>query len=94
MRQEVENELRDRAEETYLWVSLACKRLEGVRRDKALKTIRELPPGLPAFYWRIFDQLRYGESEIVASCLRLLKVIMQSLLFHWLIVYLVAHYPS
>lgn len=76
LRQEVENELRDRAEETYLWVSLACKRLEGVRRDKALKTIRELPPGLPAFYRRIFDQLRRGESEIVENCLRLLKVMM------------------
>ena len=76
LRQDVENELRDRAEETYLWVSLACKRLERVRRDNALKTIRELPPGLPAFYQRIFDQLRYGESGTVESCLRLLKVMM------------------
>ncbi|KAL8696240.1 MAG: hypothetical protein Q9201_007757 [Fulgogasparrea decipioides] len=76
LRQEVEIELRNRAKETYLWVSLACKRLEGVRRDEALKTIRELPPGLPAFYRRIFNQLRCGESEMVESCLRLLKVMM------------------
>lgn len=76
LRQEVETELRNRAEETYLWVSLACKRLEEVRRDQALKEIRKLPPGLPAFYRRIFDQLRCGESEIVERCLRLLKVMM------------------
>ena len=76
LRQEVETELRNRAEETYLWLSLACKRLEGVHRDQALKMIQKLPPGLPAFYRRIFDQLRCGESGIVERCLRLLKVMM------------------
>ena len=76
LRQEMESELQNRAEETYLWVSLACKRLEGVRRDQALKTIQELPPGLPAFYRRVFDQLCCGELGIVESCLRLPKVMM------------------
>ena len=55
LRQEMENELRNRAEETYLWVSLACRRLEDVPRDQALKEIQKLPPGLPAFYQRIFN---------------------------------------
>ena len=50
LRQEVETELNKRAEDTYLWVSLVCKRPEGVRRDEALKTIQELPPGLYASY--------------------------------------------
>ncbi|KAL8637402.1 MAG: hypothetical protein Q9228_005321 [Teloschistes exilis] len=76
LRQEVKTELTNRAEETYLWVSLACKRLEGVHRDQALEMIQKLPPGLPAFYRQIFNQLHYGESEIVESCLRLLKVMM------------------
>lgn len=76
LRQKVETELRNRAEETYLWVSLACKRLEDVHRDQALKMIQKLPPGLPAFYRRIFDQLRCGESGIGERCLRLLKVMM------------------
>ena len=76
LRLEVETELKNRAEDTYLWVSLACKRLERVRRDKALKTIQELPPGLDAFYHRIFDQLSHGEPVMVEKCLRLLKVMM------------------
>ncbi|KAL8998435.1 MAG: hypothetical protein Q9188_006099 [Gyalolechia gomerana] len=76
LRQEVEAELKNRAEDTYLWVSLACKKLEGVRRDEALETLQELPPGLDAFYHRILDQLRHGEYVAVKSCMRLLKVMM------------------
>ena len=44
-------------------------------RDQALKEIQKLPPGLPAFYRRIFDQLRCGEPIITEKCLRLLKAI-------------------
>lgn len=72
----VTDELTRRAENTYLWVSLACKTMESVRRDQAMDMIQELPPGLPAFYRRILYQLRCGESEIVKSCLRLLKIMM------------------
>ena len=72
----MEAELNNKTEDTYLWVSLACKRLERVRRDEALKAIQELPPGLDAFYHRIFDQLSHGESTVVKSCMRLLKVMM------------------
>ena len=43
-------------------------------RDEAPKTIQELPPGLHAFYRRIFDQLRYGESVVVGRCLRYAKL--------------------
>jgi hypothetical protein len=47
-----------------------------VRRDKALTTIQDLPPGLHPFYHRIFDQLNEGESAVVKGCMRLLKVVM------------------
>ena len=50
--------------------------LEDVPREQALKEIQKLPPSLPAFYQRIFNQLRCGESGTVGSCLRLLKVMM------------------
>ena len=76
LQQQVETELTDRAEETYLWVSLVCKRLEDVHRDQVLEEIQRLPPGLPAFYRQIFDQLRCGETIITERCLRLLKVMM------------------
>jgi hypothetical protein len=53
-----------------------CKRLESVRRDEALTTIQDLPPGLHPFYNRVFNQLSGGESTIVKGCMRLLKVMM------------------
>jgi hypothetical protein len=76
LRREVETELNKKAEDTFLWVSLVCKRLESVRRDKALTTIQDLPPGLHPFYHRIFDQLNKGESAVVKGCMRLLKGMM------------------
>jgi len=57
-------------------VSLVCKRLESVHRDKALTTIQDLPPGLHPFYHRIFNQLGEGESAVVKGCMRLLRVML------------------
>ncbi|KUJ24617.1 putative G-protein beta WD 40 repeat-containing protein [Mollisia scopiformis] len=76
LRQRVETELAAKAEDTYLWVSLVCKRLESMSNDKALATIQDFPPGLPAFYRRISDQLNEGESAVVKGCMRLLKAMM------------------
>ncbi|KFY70808.1 hypothetical protein V498_10202, partial [Pseudogymnoascus sp. VKM F-4517 (FW-2822)] len=76
LRQKVETELAAKAEDTMLWVSLVCRRLENVHRDKALTTIQHLPPDLPDFYRRVFNQLNEGESAIVKGCMRLLKAMM------------------
>jgi hypothetical protein len=70
----VESKLIEKAEDTFLWVSLVCKRLENVPRDQALTTIQDLPPGLHPFYHRIFNQLSDGDSAVVQRCMRLLKV--------------------
>jgi hypothetical protein len=47
-----------------------------VRRDKALTTIQDLPPGLYPFYHRIFGQLNKGEPAVVKGCMWLLKGMM------------------
>ncbi|KAF7505951.1 hypothetical protein GJ744_012393 [Endocarpon pusillum] len=75
-RQEIEEELDRKAEDTFLWVSLVCKRLESVQRNEALTTIQELPPRLQDFYHRMLIQLCNGESSVVKGCVRLLKVMM------------------
>jgi hypothetical protein len=59
-----------------VWVSLVCKRLKSVRRDKALTTIQDLPLGLYPLYHRIFDQLNKGEPAVVKGYMRLLKGMM------------------
>jgi hypothetical protein len=74
--QVLEAELTDKAEDTYLWVSLVCRRLESVDRADVLVMIKELSPGLTPFYHRIFDKLREGEPAVVDACMRLLKVML------------------
>lgn len=74
--QQVEAELTAKAEGTYLWVSLVCKRLDSVGRADVLTTIKELPPGLTPFYHRIFDMIRDGEPAVVEASVRLLKVML------------------
>ncbi|CAG8890696.1 unnamed protein product [Penicillium egyptiacum] len=76
LKREVETELSTKAEGTFLWVSLVCKRLENVRQDKALTTIQSLPPGLYPFYDRILNQLSEGHLDDVYKCIRLLKAMM------------------
>jgi hypothetical protein len=82
MPQMIESELLKRSEGTFLWVSLVCKRLERdgsgerVPPDEALSTILDLPPGLHLLYERMFRQIIKGQSRVVNSCLRLLKVMM------------------
>jgi hypothetical protein len=76
LKQEIESELIIKAEGTFLWVSLVCKKLESVHRDMALATIQNLPPGLQPFYDRIFHQLGEGEQTDVKKYMRLLKVMM------------------
>ncbi|KAF7524995.1 hypothetical protein PCG10_005346 [Penicillium crustosum] len=76
LKSEVETELTERSEGTFLWVSLVCKSLERVCRDEALSTIQSLPPGLHPFYERILNQLNEGERDEVQKCMRLLKAMM------------------
>jgi hypothetical protein len=76
LRRKVETELTEKAEDTYLWVSLVCRRLESVQRDEALTTIQDLPPGLHDLYRRVLKQLGEGESTVVNRCMQLLKVMM------------------
>ncbi|KAJ5805509.1 G-protein beta WD- 40 repeats containing protein [Penicillium pulvis] len=76
LKSEVKTALSAKAEGTFLWVSLVCNRLESVHRDKALTTIRNLPPGLHSFYDRILNQLSEGEPDDVFKCMRLLKAMM------------------
>jgi hypothetical protein len=65
-----------KAEDTFMWVSLVCGRLDTVDRDKALATIEELPPSLHPFYNRILHQLNQGEPIAAEGCIRLLKVML------------------
>ncbi|CBF86026.1 hypothetical protein AN2021.2 [Aspergillus nidulans FGSC A4] len=76
LKSEIETELTERSEGTFLWVSLVCKALESVSRDDALSTVQSLPPGLHPLYDRVLNQLNEGELAEVQKCMRLLKAMM------------------
>ena len=54
---EVRQQLRDKAEGTFLWVSLVCKELENVPSYRTRMVIRELLPGLAPLYDRLMAQI-------------------------------------
>ena len=76
LRRKIQTKLSEKAEDTYLWVSLACKRLESVHREEALTTIQDLPLGLHPLYHQILNQLSSGEPAVVNGCMRLLMAMM------------------
>jgi hypothetical protein len=55
--EEVQQQLREKAEGTFLWVSLVCKELEGVPLYRTRIALRELPPGLDPLYKRMAAQI-------------------------------------
>ena len=46
LREKVKNQLCEKAEATFLWVALACKRLRDVPNWKTKSVLGDLPPGL------------------------------------------------
>ncbi|KAJ5755383.1 G-protein beta WD- 40 repeats containing protein [Penicillium manginii] len=76
LKSEIRLELSKKAEGTFLWVSLVCKKLENVPQERALGTIQDLPPGLDALYDRALDQLRDSKTDDTKKCMRLLKAMM------------------
>jgi len=60
---EIEAELRAKVKNTFLWVSLVCKELEGVDPSKIMTTIQNLPPGLHPPYRKALDQIKGRQTS-------------------------------
>lgn len=58
--------LEDKADRTFLWVSLACAELRKVPSIKAIKVLQRLPPGLNAFYEQLLSRVLQNEDEDIA----------------------------
>jgi hypothetical protein len=74
--QRMHDRLKEKAENTFLWVSLACQQLEDVLAKDALSTLDELPSGLHELYAQAFNKLRDNDVDVADSCMRLLRVMM------------------
>jgi hypothetical protein len=64
---EVQQQLRDKAEGTFLWVSLVCKELEKVEYFLTREVLYELPPGLDPLYDRMSAQILTHKSTRTAG---------------------------
>ncbi|OAQ74440.1 Vegetative incompatibility protein HET-E-1 [Purpureocillium lilacinum] len=54
---QVSDELHQRAENTFLWVALVCRRLESEYGWNAVRIIKQMPPGLPKLYEHMMAKL-------------------------------------
>lgn len=83
LQKEVKNQLRKKAEATFLWVALACKRLsdEEVPLWETRSVLRDLPSGLEPLYGLMMNQiLRRGDVELCKQILRTVTVTFRPLL--------------
>jgi len=78
LQESVEATLVQRAEGTFLWVSLVCDRLEEVSPEQVSAVMNDLPPGLPAFFNTILQQISGGDAGMAKGCMHLLKVMLQT----------------
>ncbi|KAF2621070.1 Pfs, NACHT and WD domain protein [Macroventuria anomochaeta] len=72
---EVQQQLRDKAEGTFLWVSLVCKELEKVPLYRTQEVLQALPPGLDPLYDRMMGQVLGQDARTVGYCRSILRTI-------------------
>jgi hypothetical protein len=72
---EVQQQLRSKAEGTFLWVSLVCKELESVPLYRTQEVLQELPPGLDPLYERMMAQIVTQDARTVGYCRDILQSI-------------------
>ncbi|EUC41350.1 hypothetical protein COCMIDRAFT_8917 [Bipolaris oryzae ATCC 44560] len=65
---EVLRHLTSNANDTFLWVALACQNLEKTSKRHVQKRLTQFPPGLDALYERMMNQV--GVSEDADTCLQ------------------------
>jgi hypothetical protein len=72
---EVQQLLRDKAEGTFLWVSLVCKDLEGVPLYRTREVLQALPPGLDPLYERMMAHIKAQDVRTAGYCKATLRSI-------------------
>ncbi|RII17397.1 hypothetical protein CUC08_Gglean002491 [Alternaria sp. MG1] len=72
---EVQQQLYDKAEGTFLWVSLVCKGLEKVPFYRTREVLRALPPGLDPLYDRMMAQIAAQDAQTTEYCKSTLRTI-------------------
>jgi hypothetical protein len=91
LKAEVMEQLRKKAEGTFLWVHLACERLENISLWGTKRELESIPRGLNQFYERMVRQIMDRDDfdrEICKKILRLATVAYRPLRFQEIIPFL------
>jgi hypothetical protein len=72
---EVQQQLRDKAEGTFLWVSLVCKELEQVPLYRTREVLQAVPPGIDLLYGQMMAQIVTQDTRTVGYCRSILRAI-------------------
>ena len=72
LRDQVREQLHQKANETFLWVALVCKELGNVRKWNALKWLQKVPSDLTALYDRMIEQIQQSEDQ--SLCIQVLSI--------------------
>jgi hypothetical protein len=73
LRAEVQQQLCDKAEGTFLWVSLACRELDSTPLYLMRDVLQALPPGLHPLYKRMMSQIQAQDTMTVQYCRAILQ---------------------
>lgn len=65
---EVSREVRQRAENTFLWVALVFKELRSVEGWDAVETVQSIPPGLTDLYGHMMARIDEGDERNRQRC--------------------------
>jgi hypothetical protein len=75
IRDAVTQHLTSNAQDTFLWVALACQSLKMVPKRKTLSKLAAFPPGLEPFYKRMIEQIyQMDDAQDLTLCKRILAV--------------------
>jgi NACHT domain/WD domain, G-beta repeat len=72
LQKQVRDELCRKANNTFLWVALVCKELEGLGKWGILQFLQKIPSDLKSLYDRMIGQIRNLKGEYPTFCLQVL----------------------
>ncbi|KAM6516651.1 hypothetical protein FALCPG4_014829 [Fusarium falciforme] len=82
-RDAVQHHLSSNANDTFLWVALACQGLEKIPRWNTLAKLEAFPPGLDSLYQRMMVQIRSSDSsDLYIGILALLTTVYRPITLH------------
>ena len=85
LQNQVRDQLHQKANETFLWVALVCKKLRDVKKWDVLDVLQEFPSDLTQLYAGMLDQIRRLTGQSATFCMQVLSTSTLAYRpFHWL----------